>query len=867
MEDHGRYQAPKTQVIALFSLLSLLQFSLRPELAAAQEVQISRSTETPRSQNGFIPTSGDKISIAEKAIHAIPQDASRFTEETKGRPTAQHSGSSIPSSPISSFSNANLQLAESPAQEAQALAERVIEKLGGLDKIHKFNHSIYRAVGNVEQISSLSGSSNNMPCEIIIQGRKQLVSVTFMGQPVVTGYDGKECWTKQGKNVMPTDQITAQRVKEDLDHGLLLVEKLLEKGRQLKLEPPKVINGTKCDTLSAVADDGKPTIFYVDPTTSLIVRTEYHGSDIEQGVDCLKAYDYMDYRRVGGTLQPFKAIEYSDDKKVSIVEIARIETDYKPTEDVFKMPLESKIARLKSGPVKVPFQYTSNEILVMASINGLPGKLFIVDTGATQSIVDTQCFKDIAPTTSEEIAITTGSGAVKMGFAQLKTFQLGEVVLQDVPVAIADLSKFAQFLTVRPQGLIGANILKRFLITIDYEKQELLLRDPDKVKPPEDAIVVDTKPSLGVSGLAVEGVLDKKLKLSFLIDSGAAFNHVSESLIKELTQTPLLPVGVVKGLDGTPVKTGATRFQNLTIGKLSIDDPIFSVAPSNGNEESPKGILSGGALAIIGNPLLSQYRVTIDYRNQKIYFEERRKRGEAELVGRLKRILVDFYNQDNARTTTNQLSHLAADALAQGFPAIAAQALANEAYALSRLDLAYDSKNNSAQRRGTGANSETKAINDKFLTALENAKRSDNKAVTAQVFSLWAQYCLQSVGNAPRARQLINKALATCPTEPAVYAVAGLLFATGQTNNPVDKFGTATTDATILPLIPSEDKPESSADILLNQSLMLDPSNWLALWTKYDLAERNGKTSEKVLISKHLLRYYPDAIRVKRLME
>lgn len=822
MEDPKPCQAPKTQAIAAFLGPWLLLSALLPlsvQTTPASELEISPSANPANSssrsiaQNTTVETkhpndltqASDQPTLPPKLVSSKLAEAkarSNFAPQSVPSKLAQASvrpnlvPTSVDTSAYSISSGADRKIAENVSQQAQDLAQKVIEKLGGLDKIEKFNNSTYRATGNVEQISSLSGSSNVLPCEIIAQGHRQWVSVTFMGQPVVTGYDGKECWTMQGTNSMPTDPITAQRVKEDLDHGLLLVEKLLERGRKLTIETSKVVNGVKCDALSAVAEDGKPTTFYIDPATSLIVRTEYHGSDIEQGVDCVKAYDYMDYRKVSGTLQPFKAIEYSDDKKVSIVQIAKIETDVKLSENVFKMPLESKIARLKAGPVRVPFQYTSSEILVMASINGLPNKLFIVDTGATQSIVDTACFKDIAAPTSEEIAITTGSGAMKMTFAQLKTFQLGEIVLQDVPVAIADLSKFAQFLAVKPHGLIGANILKRFLITIDYEKKELVLRDPDKVKPPEGAIVVETKPSLGVSGLAVEGVLDDRLKLTFLIDSGAAFNHVSESLIKELTQAPLLPVGVIKGLDGTPVRTGATRFKSLEIGKLSVQDPVFSVAPTIGNEDSPKGIISGGALAIIGNPLLSRYRVTIDYRNQKIYFEETIKKGQASLEGRLKRIISDFYNQDNPRNATNQLSHLAADALEQGFPAIAAQATAYEAYCLSRINVKAQpamgkgftqnelSNTSSTSEQTTGQATAAKTIHDKFLAATEYAKRSDDKAVAAQVLSLWAQYYLQAGAQTySRARPLINRALATCPTEPAVYAVAGLLFASGQPAN------------------------------------------------------------------------------------
>lgn len=657
----------------------------------------------------------------------------------------------------------------------------------------------------------------------------------------------------QGNNAMPTDQITAKRVKEDLDHGLLLIEKLLDRGRKLSLAEPKVVNDIKCEALSVVADDDKPTILYIDPGTNLVVRTEYQGADIEQGVDCIKAYDYFDYRAVDGTLQPFKAIEYSDKKKVSVVEITKLETNIKIPDSFFKMPTESKIARLRSGPVRVPFQYTSNEILVMASVNGLPNRLFILDTGATQSIVDTASFRDMIAKPSEEVAITTGSGAMKMGFANLKSFQIGDITLSDVSVAIADLSKFSQFLATRPHGLIGANILKRFLITIDYDKQELILQDPDRVKVPEGAVVVETKPSLGVSGMAVEGVLDNKLKLSFLVDSGAAFNHVSESLIKSVSTEPLLPVGVIKGLDGMPVKTGAIRFKSLDIGKLSIKDPIFSVAPTKENDDIPRGIISGGALAIIGNPLLSHYRVTIDYRNQKIYFEETVKKVEADLDARLKRILADYYNHGNAKTATNQLAHLAIDATSQGCSSIASLALANEALYLSKSGIAAE--------KADAARS-TKVITDKFTEAFDQAKHSEKKPVMAQVLALWAQYYLQTGNvNHSKARPLINKALATCQTEPAVYAAAGLLLANSEDSAAERK----STDFTSDDNGESGSKSDSPADMMLNQSLMLDPSNWVALWTKYNLAEKSGKSAEKLVIGKHLRRYYPDSEQVKRL--
>ena len=55
------------------------------------------------------------------------------------------------------------------------------------------------------------------------------------------------------------------------------------------------------------------------------------------------------------------------------------------------------------------------------------------------------------------------------------------------------------------------------------------------------------------------------------------------------------------------------------------------------------------------------------------------------------------------------------------------------------------------------------------------------------------------------------------------------------------------------------------AVLLLNQSLMLDPTNWEALWRKYELAKANGKQKEKITLSKLLRKYYPNAMKVQSL--
>ncbi|MBZ0188247.1 MAG: aspartyl protease family protein [Candidatus Obscuribacterales bacterium] len=720
---------------------------------------------------------------------------------------------------------------------AQKLAANVVKAFGGIDNIKKFNATAYRAVGKLDQVSSISGTSNLFDFEILTEGYKQKIQVSFMGQPVITGYDGNICWTQQGDSILPTDEITSKRVKEDLVHGLLLIEHFLEPERKMRLSDDKKIKDKMAKVLIVTADDNKETTFFIDPKTNFILRSQYDGTDIEQGTDCLKGYEYRDYRAIDQTVQPYEISEFSADKRVSTITISRIETGLKLIADYFSMPVTAKIARLQKGPVTLPFRFSNNEILARIKVNDKKELLFLVDTGATQSIIDTDSACELGNVEAQDISITTGSGAMKMKFMTIDSLTLGDLVLEKVPVAVADLRNFAKVLDHHVDGLIGANVLKRFQITIDYEKEVLILKDPDKklsFAEGSQAVILKAKPSLGVSGLALEGIIDNSAKVTFLVDTGAAFNHISEHLVKNIVNEPVLRVGTIKGLDGLPVRTGSVRFKSLTLGGLLIEQPIFSLAPSDGKASS--GLIAGGNLAIIGNPLLSNYRVTIDYRQQKIMFETTRKRQSFKRYLALYNSAEDDFlaNTDNDQALI-RFEKLAKQADYGSQPAVAALAEAQAALLSGRKDK---------------DNTRSPQIQSLFRQAFQKAQKSGNKEMSARVLSKWALYHLESKPESyfNTARALTSKALMTAPNESLPYALAGMIL---MKEKGKDKIKRA-----------AHTKPPKAVQ-LLDQSLMLDPSNWLALWAKLDLAKQKGDSKETILIEKQLSRYHPNARRVK----
>jgi hypothetical protein len=517
---------------------------------------------------------------------------------------------------------------------------------------------------------------------------------------------------------------------------------------------------------------------------------------------------------------------------------------------------------------------------------------------------------------------------------------LDSVTLKNLPFAVTDLSSFSQILGKRPGGLIGADILRRFLVTIDYENQELILAHPDsEIEVPPDAIVLPTKPTLGMSGILLEGELDGE-KLPFLVDSGAAFNNISTKLADKIlkrTNAPVLPVGIVEGLDGKKVNIGCAQFKHLKIGSLNIDNPVFSVAPADSN---PAGVIATGDLAILGNPLWCRFKTTIDYKHERLILSRSpevieseplvnrlqkleislilvpawrdrlyrlsfpdsgwlpgaqtlgskrpdagkmpalpgsgagRLRHLSDAVGRLPGVSADFGSTGVGGTPalpgsdagkdagaprhslageglgyplTGLHSHdplpaslfetlqtILSEAKEEDLPGVAALCLSDIAIARAEQELGSASpmaRSRSAATRSKKEMEKFQEIGALFREAEDLAEQCEARQIQAQILAKWAMYYLTYLPkpqSTQAAKPLLGKAMNCWGTEPSVYTATAYYL-----------------------LQFNEDK---TADKLVDQALMLDPTDKQALLLKYDLAVRQGNKQMQALLDKQLLR-------------
>ncbi len=711
-----------------------------------------------------------------------------------------------------------------PTDAAHQLAKDVIKALGGMEKVRGLFDAMSLSKGKMTDFSAMSGAANTVEVELLSRREKFKIDLQVLGQKAITGYNGKIAWQQHGTEIYPSDPVTTRKIAEDASHGALLLLKFEDPSLKMSVLPDQTCAGKSCPGLEVVDESGKWTRMYIDPDTHMVLAVEYMGMDFEQGTEALKRSEYSDYRPLLGSFIAFKAVEYTGGKKTSeqILESAELKDGL--DDSVFDMPQRKTLEALARGPVVIPFEYVSNEVLVKAKVNDRVELRFLLDTGATQNVMERSSATTFGTVAKSGMSITTGSGFVEMGGIVLQSLQLGDLRLTDVPMAVADMPGFAQMKGNRPAGILGANILRRFAVTIDYDQRKIYFRDPQTLVIPDGATVLQAQPALGSVGLSVDGLADDKLKLRLLVDTGAAFNSIAEPLLKPLLDFPLLPVGSVEGVDGYKVEVGAVQLNNLKLDKLLVDAPVVSVTTIPAVNKMPAGLLSASSLGILGNPYWSHFRLTVDYLNGRIILEQSaNSKSSQAILADLRKVFTNYLKDGKHDAAVTALDSLLAKARASDMLKTRTVVAIYKAKILAEKD--YASGNAALQKNAYKA----------FETPYVLAKESNEPNLEAKVI---ANQCIFLLDNGPvdiaelqNVRKLLQMASGLSENEPDLLVAAAVYFGKAM--------------------------PFSSTRRMLDQALVLDPANWRGLLERYQLAKKDPKSVESRQILELLHHYYP----------
>jgi clan AA aspartic protease (TIGR02281 family) len=123
-----------------------------------------------------------------------------------------------------------------------------------------------------------------------------------------------------------------------------------------------------------------------------------------------------------------------------------------------------------SGDRKVAFDFVDNTSLVVVPvrINGHGPYRFLLDTGASSSILSLSIAEGLGIPRARAYTIITAGGNVSGTVRKLSALTVGNARLEDVEIAVANVPLLK---TMNVDGVLGSDYLRRFKISIDYDNQ------------------------------------------------------------------------------------------------------------------------------------------------------------------------------------------------------------------------------------------------------------------------------------------------------------------------------------------------------------------------------------------------------------
>lgn len=277
--------------------------------------------------------------------------------------------------------------------------------------------------------------------------------------------------------------------------------------------------------------------------------------------------------------------------------------------------------------VEIPFDFQNNFIIVNLIFDDVFPLKFIFDTGSENTILVKKEFADIL-----DISYDRSFKVMGADFEQELVAYLTRGVRLDLPnlpgpnldilVLKEDYFKFEEYTGLKIHGILGMDLFKTFTIQIDYQKQKLTLYRVEDFKVPSSKFkplpveIHRNKPYI-IADAKMSG--DTVTKIKLLLDTGASLSLL---LHNNSTTAINLPEKLIPGKIGNGLGGFIQGFVG-RIKQLAFDEYYFNSVITNFQEINPQlnDRVNFGRNGIIGNEILSRFKVIFDFAHAQVYFQ------------------------------------------------------------------------------------------------------------------------------------------------------------------------------------------------------------------------------------------------------
>jgi hypothetical protein len=423
------------------------------------------------------------------------------------------------------------------------------------------------------------------------------------------GYDGHSVWSRDDKGVVWVDgsqQGHDQAVNEAYRESYALWTPS-HGGASITLSPAQSDGGHTYDVITVVPKGSSiPFDVWIDQATHLPARI------VETAAAVTSTTLLGDYRPVGGVQVAYASKLTTSQNNVYDFHVSKVEIApaglasklQKPVTDVHDFSI------VGGSETSVPFELIDNHVYLNVMLNGKGPYRFLFDTGGS-NVIDPAVLSEIG-VTAKGSAQGGGVGASTdtVSFTRVAKLTVGKAELTDQFFSVAAVRQGFSVAASSPvDGLIGAEVLARFVTVFDYQHNRIIFKMPG-AKVTGTAVpftFTGTQPLVpcALDGIATQCSIDTGSRSS--IDLFTPFIKANPSVVPaDATAVGVNGFGV-----GGPALGSLGRLSSLEIGGFDIKNVIAGYSVATAGAFAVPGIGAN-----IGGGVLKRFTVTFDYPHQ-----------------------------------------------------------------------------------------------------------------------------------------------------------------------------------------------------------------------------------------------------------
>ncbi|HEV8628740.1 MAG TPA: pepsin/retropepsin-like aspartic protease family protein, partial [Thermoanaerobaculia bacterium] len=441
------------------------------------------------------------------------------------------------------------------------------------------------------------------------------------------GYDGVAPWSLD-----PSGEVTVERGPEALEEGrneayrTALAWWYPERWpAAMRLLAPRREDGRLFQRVEITPRGGRPFTLWLDNASALLERA------VERGGLQTTTTSFADWRSVAlpspaGAAAPPRQVRLpflvrsgnGEAKYDTVLRVATVELDPPLAADAFAVPTSRAADFALAGSaaaVTLPFSLRNHHVYVDVTVDGKGPLTMLFDSGG---------FNVVSPEAATRLGLAAegalqgrgvGEQSEDVALSKVGELRLGGATLRDQVFYVMSLAGMREIEGVDVAGVIGFEVLKRFVVEVDYAQRRLTLTLPERFDPATAGVAL---PFVFADHMpVVEGSVDG-IAGRFTIDTGSRSElslhrpFVEQHRLVERYH-PGEEVTTGYGVGGA-VRAQMTRAGALRLGEVEVTAPLTELVTSE------KGALADPYLAgNVGGGLLLRFRVTFDYRHERLY--------------------------------------------------------------------------------------------------------------------------------------------------------------------------------------------------------------------------------------------------------